>query len=284
LADPDTFALFNCMGTPMIEAMLPKVIASGIPFFAPFSGALSARPKARNVLNIRASYSDEAQKLVQHLATLGIKRIAIAYQNNAFGTEVFAGAQQAISEHKLPNALAISVESNGSDADSAAKKLIAGKPDALLVALAGKSTIQFIKSARAEQRALPLYALSIMGSAATLNALGEDGVGVAISQVVPSPDNKASAVARDFQKAWVATKTQLEPSHLALEGYINARVFSEVLRAAGRNPTRASFIDAAWRTSRLDLGGFLTRFSEPGKSASTYVDLTMVGRDGRFIR
>ena len=56
MAERDTFALFNCMGTPMIDAMLPKVLESGIPFFAPFTGAqLSRIPSARNVFNIRAS-------------------------------------------------------------------------------------------------------------------------------------------------------------------------------------------------------------------------------------
>ena len=61
----------------------------------PFTGALSARPKnARNVFNIRASYADETEHLVQHLATIGIKRIAIVHQNNAFGKDVASAAKQ----------------------------------------------------------------------------------------------------------------------------------------------------------------------------------------------
>ena len=283
LADKDLFALFNCMGTAMIEAMLPKVLASGVPFFAPFSGALLARPKARSVMNVRASYPDEAQKLVQHLATLGTKRIAIAYQNNAFGKEVFEGAQLAMKEYKLPETAAVTVESDGSDVESAAAKLVAAKPGAIIVALAGKSTTGFIKATRKLQPSLSLYALSIMGAAATIEALGKDGVGVAISQVVPSPGNRASAVARKFQQAWSDIDTKIEPSHLALEGYINARVFVEVLQRAGRNPTRANFINTAWNLGRLDLGGFDVNFKEPGTSASNYVGLTMVGSNGRFI-
>ena len=102
LADPACFALFNCMGTPMVGAMMPKVLESGIPFFAPFTGAqLSRVTGARNIFNIRASYADEAEKAVQHLATLGIQRIAIARQNNSFGQEVLAGAQQAVAAAKL---------------------------------------------------------------------------------------------------------------------------------------------------------------------------------------
>jgi ABC-type branched-subunit amino acid transport system substrate-binding protein len=284
MADKASFALFNCMGTPMIEAMLPKVIDSGIPFFAPFSGALLARPKVRNVMNIRASYPDEAEQLVQHLATIGIKRIAIAYQNNAFGKEVYEGARLALDKHKISGATAVTVENNGSDAATAAATLAAANPEAVLVGLAGKPTIDFVKAIRQQRRGLPLYALSIMGSAATLKALGDDATGIAVSQVVPSPGNSVVPVVREFQQAWKAAGVTLEPSHLALEGYINARVFIEALRRAGRNPTRASFIDATWNLKRHDLGGFEASFSEPGKNASRFVELTMVGRDGRFIR
>ena len=285
LADRGTFALFNCMGTPMIDAMLPQVIENGLPFFAPFSGALLARPKnARNVFNIRASYPDEAEQLVQHLATIGIKRIGIAYQNNSFGKEVFEGARVAMDKHQLKGGASATVENNASDAASAAAKLVEANPEAVLVGLAGKPTLDFVRAIRAQRRGLPLYALSVMGSAATLRALGEDAVGIAVSQVVPSPTKTVVPVVRQFQQAWKATGTALEASHLALEGYINARVFVEALSRAGRNPSRERFIEATWNLKRHDLGGFEVNFSEPGKNASRYVELTMVGRDGRFIR
>lgn len=285
LADRGTFALFNCMGTPMIGAMLPQVIESGLPFFAPFTGALLARPKnARSVFNIRASYPDEAEQLVQHLATIGIKRIGVAYQNNAFGKEVYEGARIAMEKHKLNGGAAATVENNGSDAAAAAAKLVEANPEAVLVGLAGKPTLDFVKAIRVQRRGLPLYALSVMGAAATLRALGDDAVGIAISQVVPAPTKTVVPIVRQFQQAWKATGTALEPSHLALEGYINARVFVEALRRAGRNATRERFVESTWNIKRHDMGGFEINFTEPGKNASRFVELTMVGRDGRFIR
>lgn len=285
MEDRSNFALFNCMGTPAIEAMLPKVIESGIPFFAPFSGALSIRPKnTRNVFNIRASYADEAEQLVQHLATVGIKRIAIVYQNNSFGKEVFSATQQAMAHYKLEAIATVTVESDSSDAESAAKKIAASSPEAVLVGLAGKPTIAFVKAVRNERKGLQLYALSIMGAAATIQTLGADATGMTISQIVPLPSNMSRPVVRDFQLAWKAGNVTLEPSHLALEGYINARVFAEALRRAGKNPTRASFIDSTWGTKNLDLGGFAVSFSESTLNASHFVELTMVSSNGRFIR
>ncbi len=152
IEDRSNFALFNCMGTPMIEAMLPQVIESGMPFFAPFSGALSARPQnARTVFNIRASYADEAEQLVQHLATIGIKRIAIAYQNNSFGKEVFNATQQSMAKHKLDATAIVTVENNSSDAAAAAARIATSQPEAVLLGLAGKPTIDFVKAIRLQR-------------------------------------------------------------------------------------------------------------------------------------
>ena len=285
LADPGYFALFNCMGTPMIDAMLPKVIESGIPFFAPFTGAQLSRTKnARNVFNIRASYADEAEKLVQHLSTIGIQRIGIVYQNNAFGKEVFSAAKQSMDRLKLPEALTVTVESNASDAGAAAAKLAGGNLEAIVIGLAGKPTLEFVKAFRALKRGVTLYALSVMGTPATVKALGPDATGMAISQVVPLPSNVVMPVVREFQSAWKTSGATAEPSHLALEGYINARVFAEALQRAGRNPTRAAFIDATWNLKKWDLGGFDINASTPDRNASRFVELTLVGRDGRFIR
>ena len=285
IEDRGTFAIFNCLGTPMVEAMLPQVIASGIPFFAPLTGAQSARPKnARNVFNIRASYADETAHLVQHLATLGIKRIAVVSQNNTFGKDVAQAAEQSMAKYKLTQSAVASIENDASDAGAAASKIAASQSEAVLLGLAGKPTVEFVKALRALRKGMPIYALSVMGASATLKTLGSDASGLNVSQVVPLPTNSIVPVVRDFLADWKAAAAPQEPSHLALEGYINARVFAEVLRRAGRNPTRAGFIDSAWGLKHHDLGGFEVSFSEGAPNASRYVELTMVDRNGRFIR
>lgn len=285
IADGSYFAIFNCLGTPMVEAMLPQVIESGMPFFAPLTGALLARPKGvRSVFNIRASYADETESLVRHLATIGIKRIAVVHQNNAFGKDVATAARQFIAQHKLVETATATVENNSSDAGAAAAKIAASNPEAVLLGLAGKPTVEFAKAIRQQRKGLPMYALSVMGAAATLKAMGDDATGMTVSQVVPLPSNNVVPLVREFQQVWKASGATLEPSHLALEGYINARVFAEILRRAGRNPTRSSFIEAAWALKRYDLGGFEVSFAEGQPNASRFVELTMVGAGGRLIR
>lgn len=284
MANDSVLGLFNCFGTPMVEAILPKVLSTGIPFFAPLTGALLARPAARNVYNVRASYPDEVELLVQHLATVGIKRIGIAYQNNTFGKEVFEAARLSMERRGLKDMSAVSIENTGADAATAASKLLSASPEAVLMGLAGKPTVDFVKAMRQQRRGMPLYALSVMGSAATLQALGDDAVGIAVSQVVPLPSAVGVSVVREFLQVWKQADAKLEPSHLALEGYINARVLVEALRRAGGQPTRESLVNALWSLKRVDLGGFEINATEPGRNASRFVELTMIGRGGRFIR
>lgn len=284
LADSNTFALFNCFGTPHTEAILPLVKESGTPFFAPLTGAQSARVNARNVFNIRASYAEEVEKQIQHLATVGIKRIAVAYQANSFGQEVFTSAQRSMTKLKLPEGVSATVENDGHDAKVAAQKIAQSEPEAVILGLAGKPTLEFVKAFRALRRGTALYALSVMGTPATLTALGPDAAGLNITQVVPMPSSPTVGISREFLQAWKAAGVKADPSHLALEGYINARVFCEALQRAGKNLTRAGFIDALWTFKKWDLGGFEINATEPGHNASRFVELTLVGRDGKFMR
>ncbi|MCW7539022.1 ABC transporter substrate-binding protein [Aquabacterium sp. A7-Y] len=285
MADSSLFALFSCLGTPMVEAALPLLKGTDVPYFAPFTGARAARPKDfDNVFNVRASYAEETEQLVQHISTVGPRRIAVVYQNNSFGKEVLLAAQASLVRRGLAVLAAETIDSDGRGAEAAAKTLAGVQPEAVLMALAGRPTVEFVRHARALRRSLPLYALSVLGGAGTLTSLGHQAVGITVSQVVPLPTNTMLPVVRDFLQAWRWLGSTIEPSHMALEGYINARVFIEALRRAGRNPSRTDFIQATWGLKRFDLGGFLVNFSGPGSNASHFVDLTMVGRGGRFIR
>lgn len=69
------FCLFNSFGTPPNEAIIPIAERAGTPVLAPYTGALSVRDAAlRMISNIRASYSDDAERLVRHLHTIGVRR------------------------------------------------------------------------------------------------------------------------------------------------------------------------------------------------------------------
>ena len=284
IVEDTTFALFGTFGTPNNEALIPIAKKAGLPVLMPYSGAPSIRSKASSgVFNLRASYSDEVEKLVEHLATLGTQKIAIAYQNNAFGKEVLASAIQAMDRRKLKPLLAISIENDALDAPAAAEKLLAANPEAVLLALAGKPSIEAIKNIRQRRRGMQLYALSVLATPSNLRALGADGIGVAISQVVPFPSNTNMAVVNEYSSAMQAAG-HTELSHLSLEGFINAKVVTEGLRRAGRNLTRASLVSALDSMRSYNLGGLEISFGQGAASGSRFVELTMVNVKGKLIK
>ncbi|MBC7502957.1 MAG: ABC transporter permease, partial [Herminiimonas sp.] len=70
----------------------------------------------------------------------------------------------------------------------------------------------------------------------------------------------------------------------AMEGFVNAKVLVEGLRRAGRNLSRESFIRGLESMQRVDLGGVLITYAGDDHSGSEYVELTLIGKDGRFVR
>jgi branched-chain amino acid transport system substrate-binding protein len=285
LADKNTFALFGCMGTPMVEAMLPLLKGTDVPCFAPFTGATSVRPTdMRNLFHIRASFAEETTHLVQHWALVGHKKVAIVYQGNAYGKEVVNAAQQALRTNSIQALAAIDINNDGSNAEAVAKQILALKPEAVLIGLAGKPNVAFVNAIRAQESGnfLPLYAVSAMGSPTVLNALKEKAYGITISQVMPYPSNTKREIVRDFLQTWRQLGSGVA-SYPAFEGYFYARVFAEILKKSGPNVTRAGFIDNAWSMKHHNFGGYEIGFDRPGRSASRFVELTMVGRDGNFV-
>jgi ABC-type branched-subunit amino acid transport system substrate-binding protein len=283
IEDKNTFCLFNSLGTPATEAILSTAKATGIPLIAPFTGAKSVRDEGSSaVLNIRAGYSDEAAHLVRHLNTIGIKKIALVYQNNSFGREILNSVERSLAESGLGLSAQGSIESSGVNAATVTANALAAQPEALLIGLAGKSSLEVIRAARALKPGLSLYAISVVSTPANLRELGPAGRGVVISQVVPFPTSTLP-LAREYRDAMLRAGYN-EFTHLSFEGYINAKVTSVGLARAGRSLSTQSFISALQSIQRLDLGGLEVSFGRGGASGLKFVELTMIDRSGALIK
>ncbi|MBK9236064.1 MAG: ABC transporter substrate-binding protein [Rhodoferax sp.] len=284
IATDSVFALFGTFGTPNNEALIPVAHKAGLPVLTPYTGAPSIRSKdSKGVFNLRASYADEMEELVKHLTTVGIKKIGIAYQNNAFGKEALNAATAALERRKLKPVLTASIENNASDAATASEKLLAADPEALLLGVAGKPTIEFIKATNQRRKGTQMYALSVLATPSNLRALGADGTGVAITQVVPFPINSTLPIVREYQQAMSAAG-HTDYSHLSLEGYIDAKVAAEGLRRAGRTPTRAALVGAMDDMRNYNLGGLEVSFGKGAASGSKFVELTLINAQGKLIK
>jgi branched-chain amino acid transport system substrate-binding protein len=277
------FALFGYVGTPTSNASLPLVLKEHIPFFAPFTGAQSLRePVKREVFNIRASYFDETEHLVDQLSRLGIKNIAVFYQNDAYGKTGLDGVQRAMKKRGLSIVDTATVERNSTDVAAAVTKLNAKKPDAIIQITAYASAAAYIKAMHKAGYTGQFYNVSFVGSQALADVLGNEGPGVVISQVVPFPWDRSVPLVAEYLK--VLQEAHIDkPNFSSLEGYIAARVFVEGLRRAGPHPTREKLISALETINRSNFDiGFDVRFSPTNHSASQFVEMTVITKDARF--
>lgn len=280
------FALMNMTGTSNVAAVLPLLEKESppLPLIAPFTGADLVRvPPINHVFNIRASYGDEAEKIVQHLTTLGSQRIAVLWSNNGFGKDGLAGVQKALEKRGMKVYADAPIEQNASDTDKAVAALYDRRPEVIIMITAGSPTVSFIKSYNKVRKGMHFYTLSVMGSQATLRALGADGVGVVVTTVVPFPWDVTHPLAREYRAAMQKAGFS-NLSFLGLESYINAKVFVEGLRLAGKDLSRTKFVNALAGIKRLDLGGYAVGFGRDSRQGSRYVGLTMVSPGEKFTK
>ena len=278
------FALFGYVGTPTANASLPIFTEAKVPFFGAFTGAESLRnPFNRYIFNVRASYFDETEKIVEHLTVLGVRNIAVFYQNDAYGQAGLTGVTRALTKRNMKIAGTATVERNTVAVDAAVKTLVPQSPDAIVMISAYKSIAAFVRASKKAGYTGQYHNVSFVGSRALAEELGTEGYGVAVSQVVPFPFSGSTPVVRDYLLALKAAGSA-QPSFTSLEGYIAARVFVEGLKRAGKDLTRDKFIGALESISNTELGGFHVNFSPKSHNGSSFVDLTMIGRNKAFVR
>lgn len=281
--EEDVFALFGYIGTPTSQAALPLLSKAQIPFIAPFTGAKVLRePAQKNVFHLRASYNDEIHVIVRQLTNLGLKKIAVFYQNDAYGQSGLEGVTQSLAALNLKPVGQASVERNSQNVDAAVKALLATSPDAIIQVSVYKSCAAFIRTARKAGYGGTFHNLSGVGTQALVDELGKDGAGVVVTQVVPSPYHAARPITREFNDAVKKTGGAVQVNFSSMEGYLAAKLATEGLRrAGGKSITREGLIAGIESIGRQSFGGFDVHMSPAGHVASQFVELSMLTGDGR---
>lgn len=284
IGDGSIFALMSCIGTPNNTAIVPLIEESSLPYVAPLTGASSLRkPGMRNVFHVRASYTDETQRLVQKLVGMGIKDLAIVYLDNGFGKEVLADAVAALQAQGVKAVAQVALATDGKNLADVVSQVGAAKPAAVLLGTAGAASVGLIAALKKASPMLPVAGLSVTLTADGLKSLGAAGSGLALTMVFPDPYRAKTQVVRDYQAAMRAIGQQ-EFSLGSLESYVNTRVLAEGLERAGRDVTRAKLRTALGSVQKFDLGGFSVDYAAASPFVgSKFVDLGVLGAGGRFL-
>ena len=280
----DVFALFGYIGTPTSLAAMPIFTKERVPFFGPFTGAEALRqPFNRLIFHVRASYYDETALIVRQLTNLGLKKIAVFYQNDAYGKAGLDGVTKALAELKLTPVATATVERNSTDVKTAVDKLVAAMPDAVVQSAAYAGSAAFVRAARKAGFGGTFYNVSFVGTQALADELGKDGAGVVVSQVVPSPYQPSRQITREFLEAIKKGGDKVQANYSSMEGFLAARVLTEGLRQAQGSGklTRDSLITGIESIGNQVISGFPVSYSATSHAASKFVEMSMLTGDGR---
>lgn len=284
LINEDVLALFGYIGTPTSLAALPLFTKARMPFFAPFTGSMGLRqPFDRYAFHVRASYNDETALIVKQLTYLGLKKIGVFYQNDAYGQAGLNGVTLALASQKLQPVARATVERNSVEVAAAVKTLVAAAPNAIVQIGAYKGCAAFIRAARKAGYGGTFYNVSFVGTQALADELGKEGAGVVVSQVVPSPYTASRPISREFAEAIKKGGGKVQANFSSMEGYLAARVFSDGLRNA-RGPSREALIAGLESLGGRSYGGFDVTFDAGDHAASHFVELSMLTGDSHVVR
>ncbi len=285
------FAITGEYGTPTVTAVMPllEALADQNTFMLfPVSGAAVTRTGRYADLsyNLRASYGQEVKGLVKRLLALHRTRIAVFYQNDAYGRDGWAKAREALARSKLRIVAEATYTRGGKFEDSMAEQVAAlkeGAPDAIIAIGVTASGAALIRDVRDAGLTCPIATVSLEIFDDMLRLLADAGrargksysENLIGSSVMPNPlhsDLPAAVEYRTLMDKYhpvvhgpltrTAHPTQAY-NELGLEGFLNAKLLVELLRRLGDHPARAYLPVVFEQISNLDLGlGMPVSFSD----------------------
>ena len=277
------FALIGAVGTPTSRSAVPVAVEANTPYLAPFTGAAFLRGEDLHdvVINLRASYNQETEEMVARLTDdLGIRRIAVLYQDDSYGRAGYNGVRAALERRDMTLAAVGVYPRNTVAVKTALLDLREGQPEAVIMIGAYEPVAALVAWSR-HLGFIPVFmTISFVGSNALAQELGPDGAGVFVTQVVPFPTDTSLPVVQAYHRALAAYDPDEDPGFVSFEGYLAGRLVILGLERCGRELSRECFLSSLRSADEID--GFKLRYSDADNQGSDAVFLTVIGPDGRY--
>ncbi|EJL73464.1 ABC transporter substrate-binding protein [Variovorax sp. Varisp85] len=254
-----------------------------VPIVGPYSGSGPVVKPTEYGFPVRISFDEEYSRIVNHLYTIGLSRIAFAHNDNPGARSALESTQKFIAERGEKMAGSVAIKNDGSDAAERAAELAKLKPKAVVLAATNEVAAKFITAYRATGGETAFYSFSFLNGQKLFQDIKKDAAGVVISQVVPYPWNSAMPVIAEYQAAMKKIGAT-EFGYASLEGYVAAKVMVEGLKRAGANPTPESLQKGLESFKTLDIGGIAVSYRPGEHRGLTFSELSMLKADGRYLR
>ncbi|WP_353094859.1 ABC transporter substrate-binding protein [Methylibium sp.] len=242
------------------------------------------RPETPMLYNVRASLRDEINKLTEHLATIGITRLGLFFEEGPGAAALNAAADEAAKAAKATIIARAAYPAGTARVTPAVDAFTKAAPQAIIMVTSGAAAAGFIEQYRGAGGTAQLFAHSGADIEQLSKRLSEEQMqGVAIAQVTPSPYKISGRLAKEFTDLVAKTPNLEVPvSYAMMEGFIAAKVIMEAVRRQGARPTREGMAPALDSVDRLDLGGYVVGFKPGMRSGSRFVELSIITSAGKI--
>jgi branched-chain amino acid transport system substrate-binding protein len=283
LVSEGAVAILMPIGTTSALGALKMANELKVPLVGPYTGASSVTKFSEYGFPVRISYDEEYARIVNHLFTLGIKKIAFAHNDNPGARSAMESAKKFIEQRGEKMVGSVALQNDASDAEAKAIELARLKPTAVIFGGTNPVIAKFMQAYRATGASTQFYAWSVLNGKLLHKAIGPDAAGTVVSQVMPYPWNSTMPLAKQYQAAMQKIGVK-DLSYASLEGYVNAKVLVDGIKNAGFNPTAAAIKKSLETFKAHNLGGILVSYSPTEHTGLTFSELTMVRGDGNYAK
>jgi branched-chain amino acid transport system substrate-binding protein len=247
------------------------------------------------VYSVRAGLRAQIDKIVQHLATLGIQRVGLILDEGPRADSLATVFLQTAGRQGMTPSFAKLKATTGA-LEGAVRQMITAKTQAVIVH-AETASVSFIEAYRVAGGGAQLIATADIDLERLGQRLGEtELIGISIAQVTPNPARPTIRLTREFLQTHAADSqyssgrlipldqrlAQRPVSHAMFEGYLAGKILVEALKRSGRNPTRQTVVHALDTIDRLDLGDYIISYQPDNHQGSRYVELSIISSTGKL--
>ncbi|MCB1921211.1 MAG: ABC transporter substrate-binding protein [Candidatus Competibacteraceae bacterium] len=302
LIEQGVFAMVNSFGSPTTKAVLPLLAEHKVPVFGFYTGAAFTGPG--DVLNFRASYATEVERVVEAALAAGVKPAEVcAYaQNDAYGMAGVQGVRNALAKQPGAEEIVAKIDqvlnmpgdnperNNIGPVGVYARDTVSARPGYLSLKKWEASTGNHCRLVATTAVYDP--AATFIGYAASLK--GENWI---FSSPSPAAGEPLAILLREYKIRNRVITTQIVPAldaplpvveearqalggnldYTSLESYIVGKLFVAILQAIDGPLTRENFLKAA-RRHPYDIGGIRVDFTNDNQG-SDFVLLTVLQDD-----
>lgn len=278
--ESNAVALFGFASATLSLDAMPIVKEKKVPFFAPFTGADAIHKQGPYVFVMRASYADELDKILDFWKGMGAERVTVLHYDDEIGNQNFATVER-IMRAAGKQAVSVKFDRNGEVKAAQVQAIIKSDPQVIVGTTLYGTTAKVLHALREAKHPYNLTSLSFVGPSQLAKAAGADASGVSVAGVVPPPAKTVVPVVKECGEA-IHNAGIAEVNYTNLEACIAAKVLVEAMRKAGKDLSRDSLYKALDGLGRYDAGGYTVSFGPSERHGSHYVELAVIGKNGKF--